>query len=912
MSTTEYDILMQRKDEDGNIEIHYPITHLDNVVGSDELSHIGHTHTKSEVGLGNVDNTADMDKPVSTAVQAALDEKVDKDGAVTSVAGKTGVVTLTKTDVGLGNVDNVKQATKVEFDAHKNDKENPHGVTAEQVGLGSVNNTSDADKPVSNAQQAALDAKADKQTEQGGFAGGGDWTGPGYYNQATTGAAVGYAARQMDGTEPDDKGGAAAGELASVTGSGAAIGARANVYGGGGAVGDGAEAGDGFAGGKGASTMIPTTSEYIDAIQLGTGQNVTPKTFKVYEYELMDADGNIPAERLGNSPGSVAVVDNLTSSSPTSALSANQGKILNDTKANLETETGGFEGGHWAYAGGLGGAIGSGSTAGDGFAGGKGAETIDSTGDPIDAIQLGTGTNSKPKTLKVYNYDLMDADGKIPAERLPDVGSGGVGKDLEGETLSPIEGTGFVAETGAEIYNDYRERTFVSYAAANGNVATGSYSHAEGMATTAMGDNSHAEGRQTVAIGTASHAQGRQSIATDTGSHAEGNNTISCHENSHAEGDCILAAGRSSHAEGILGTGSSIYTTISPVTISDISGKACKITGASTLSQLASGDVLLIDNIPYRIQTIYSSSNRFSFNTTILFDTSVTSLTWIRKGAFGEASHVEGNSTVAKGDASHSEGYYTQANGNYSHAEGSSTNAAGENAHAEGYYTEANGDHSHAEGERTEASGTNSHAEGDTTLADGQNSHAEGDNTAAMGANSHAEGSYTTASGANSHASGSYTSASGDNAFVVGKYGVANQGVLFGVGNGTSESSTKLAFEVRDDDTAYVDGKKVLSEADGLAQFADQTKMSNMQPAAIEELATFIEGSFLFTFDEPNGASNQLGLCAQQLQSYDSTIASRIVSTDTNGNLVVRSDKLVYLLIAAIQKLRSDVDTLMG
>lgn len=50
------------------------------------------------------------------------------EGSVKSVAGKTGDVTLVKGDVGLGNVDN----------------------------------TSDANKPVSTAQQAALDSKQDK------------------------------------------------------------------------------------------------------------------------------------------------------------------------------------------------------------------------------------------------------------------------------------------------------------------------------------------------------------------------------------------------------------------------------------------------------------------------------------------------------------------------------------------------------------------------------------------------------------------------------------------------------------------------------------------------------------------------------------------------------------------------------
>lgn len=45
--------------------------------------------------------------------------------------------------------------------AHATNTSNPHSVTASQVGLGNVDNTSDANKPVSTAQQAALDAKAD-------------------------------------------------------------------------------------------------------------------------------------------------------------------------------------------------------------------------------------------------------------------------------------------------------------------------------------------------------------------------------------------------------------------------------------------------------------------------------------------------------------------------------------------------------------------------------------------------------------------------------------------------------------------------------------------------------------------------------------------------------------------------------
>lgn len=89
-----------------------------------------HGVTKAQVGLGNVDNTSDVNKPVSTAQQAALDLK----------------------------------ANQSEFSAHANNQNNPHGVTKSQVGLGNVDNTSDANKPVSVATQGALDLKADKAT----------------------------------------------------------------------------------------------------------------------------------------------------------------------------------------------------------------------------------------------------------------------------------------------------------------------------------------------------------------------------------------------------------------------------------------------------------------------------------------------------------------------------------------------------------------------------------------------------------------------------------------------------------------------------------------------------------------------------------------------------------------------------
>ena len=69
--------------------------------------------------------------------------------------------------VDTGNyfaTDNTNAALQ-ELGAHKASAANPHGVTKAQVGLGNVDNTSDANKPVSTAQQTALNEKANKVQE---------------------------------------------------------------------------------------------------------------------------------------------------------------------------------------------------------------------------------------------------------------------------------------------------------------------------------------------------------------------------------------------------------------------------------------------------------------------------------------------------------------------------------------------------------------------------------------------------------------------------------------------------------------------------------------------------------------------------------------------------------------------------
>jgi hypothetical protein len=194
--------------------------------------------TKGMIGLENVDNTSDSNKPISTAQQSALDQKaninssnftgvstvndlivslnanvignistsnINLSGHIyingvlqtgsqwtneeTDISFTTGnviignllavnanfmgtVTGITKGMVGLANVDNTSDANKPVSTAQqsaldlKAPLESPNftgtvgGITNGMIGLGNVDNTSDANKPISTAQQSALDLKA--------------------------------------------------------------------------------------------------------------------------------------------------------------------------------------------------------------------------------------------------------------------------------------------------------------------------------------------------------------------------------------------------------------------------------------------------------------------------------------------------------------------------------------------------------------------------------------------------------------------------------------------------------------------------------------------------------------------------------------------------------------------------------
>jgi len=106
------------------------------------------TLDKTAVGLGNVDNTSDANKPISTATQTALDGKVDENTAITG-ATKTKITYDSKGLVTAG-------ADLVASDL-------PSGIDATKLADGSVTNTElQYIGTVTSNVQTQLDAKTPK------------------------------------------------------------------------------------------------------------------------------------------------------------------------------------------------------------------------------------------------------------------------------------------------------------------------------------------------------------------------------------------------------------------------------------------------------------------------------------------------------------------------------------------------------------------------------------------------------------------------------------------------------------------------------------------------------------------------------------------------------------------------------
>ena len=111
--------------------------------------------------------TSELNNDANFVSEAPLDGQQygRQNGAWTIITGGGGGPTDHGTLAGLNDDDHLQYLTEARHDLLAFD--NPHNVNATQVGLGNVDNTSDADKPVSTAQQAALDLKYDASNPNG-------------------------------------------------------------------------------------------------------------------------------------------------------------------------------------------------------------------------------------------------------------------------------------------------------------------------------------------------------------------------------------------------------------------------------------------------------------------------------------------------------------------------------------------------------------------------------------------------------------------------------------------------------------------------------------------------------------------------------------------------------------------------
>lgn len=114
--------------------------------------------TKTSVGLSNVDNTSDANKPISTATQNALNNKVDIVANKSLVANSeitklVGLKTQTALDTSISDAKKSGTDAQTTINNHIKDTSNPHNVTKTQVGLSNVDNTADINKEVKTATQ---------------------------------------------------------------------------------------------------------------------------------------------------------------------------------------------------------------------------------------------------------------------------------------------------------------------------------------------------------------------------------------------------------------------------------------------------------------------------------------------------------------------------------------------------------------------------------------------------------------------------------------------------------------------------------------------------------------------------------------------------------------------------------------
>lgn len=130
------------------------------------------TLTKNHIGLNNVVN---FDTSTTANITDSTDKRFVTDANLVVIGNTSGTNTGDETQSTITTKIGFTPLSKTLADTYYEPKDsaiqthivstsNPHSVTKNQVGLGNCDNTSDLNKPVSTATKTALDLKADKTT----------------------------------------------------------------------------------------------------------------------------------------------------------------------------------------------------------------------------------------------------------------------------------------------------------------------------------------------------------------------------------------------------------------------------------------------------------------------------------------------------------------------------------------------------------------------------------------------------------------------------------------------------------------------------------------------------------------------------------------------------------------------------
>ena len=400
------------------------------------------------------------------------------------------------TQVVMGNDTRLSDARKASDVSAWAKASSKPSYTKSEIGLGNVDNTSDSSKPVSTAQQDAINAAYANANK---------------YTDKKVADLIGSAPETMDILEEVA---AAIQENKDVeTALNEAIGKKANQT--------------ELDTHTGNSTIHITASERTNWNAAKTHADSAHARTDATKVEKSSTNGNIKingTEKIvythpgsGTNPHGTTKSDvGLDNVGNFKAVSTVASQVLTDTeKANARTNIGAQAAGSYASA--------------------------SHTHSIANITNLQTTLDGKAPSNHTHSQYLtshQDISGKADKEKYGDT-IVSVGRKPD----STIGDNSFAFGDETTASGAY------SHADGLNTTASGNFSHAEGWGTTATGEGSHAEGHETTASEAYSHAEGHQNTASEYSAHAEGNSNTASGYSSHAEGYSTKALDNQ-HAQG--------------------------------------------------------------------------------------------------------------------------------------------------------------------------------------------------------------------------------------------------------------------------------------------------------------------------------------------------------------------------